>query len=162
MSVAGEPLTNNASHAQACAGLPPARQLASAVGIGARLHGYAIPGLREGEARDQMAIKSPRVAFTGLDPTAMLAEVTERLEFLVASRPGLISPTTLAAQMAATFQRHSKGRLLLNVVTGGESAGQRASRGRWQHPAPGSADQIPNVTPFAPASGVPAGQAVAA
>jgi alkanesulfonate monooxygenase len=57
--------------------------------------------------------------------TAMLTEVTERLKFLVAFRPGLISPT-LSAQMAATFQRHSRGRLLLNVVTGGESAEQRA------------------------------------
>ncbi len=57
--------------------------------------------------------------------TAMLTEVTERLKFLVAFRPGLISPT-LSAQMAATFQRFSKGRLLLNVVTGGESAEQRA------------------------------------
>ena len=57
--------------------------------------------------------------------TAMLTEVTERLKFLVAFRPGLISPT-LAAQMAVTFQRHSRGRLLLNVVTGGESAEQRA------------------------------------
>lgn len=57
--------------------------------------------------------------------TAMLTEVTERLKFLVAFRPGLLSPT-LAAQMAATFQRHSGGRLLLNVVTGGESDEQRA------------------------------------
>jgi alkanesulfonate monooxygenase len=57
--------------------------------------------------------------------TAMLAEVTERLKFLVAFRPGLVSPT-LAAQMAATFQRHSGQRLLLNVVTGGESHEQRA------------------------------------
>jgi alkanesulfonate monooxygenase len=57
--------------------------------------------------------------------TAMLSEVTERLMFLVAFRPGLISPT-LSAQMAATFQRLSQGRLLLNVVTGGESAEQRA------------------------------------
>ena len=57
--------------------------------------------------------------------TAMLTEVTERLKFLVAFRPGLISPT-LSAQMAATFQRYSRGRLLLNVVTGGESAEQRA------------------------------------
>ncbi len=57
--------------------------------------------------------------------TGMLAEVTKRLKFLVAFRPGLISPT-LAAQMAATFQRHSGGRVLLNVVTGGESAEQRA------------------------------------
>ena len=55
----------------------------------------------------------------------MLAEVTERLKFLVAFRPGLISPT-LAAQMAATFQRYSAGRLLLNVVTGGEAAEQQA------------------------------------
>src|SRR6202008_1345653 len=57
--------------------------------------------------------------------TAMLTEITERLKFLVAFRPGLSSPT-LAAQMAATFQRHSQGRLLLNVVTGGESHEQRA------------------------------------
>ncbi|MEV6521361.1 LLM class flavin-dependent oxidoreductase [Longispora sp. NPDC051575] len=57
--------------------------------------------------------------------TAMLTEVTERLKFLVAFRPGLLSPT-LAAQMAATFQRHSDGRLLLNVVVGGEPHEQRA------------------------------------
>ena len=57
--------------------------------------------------------------------TAMLAARTEKLKFLVAFRPGLVSPT-LAAQMAATFQRHSRGRLLLNVVTGGEDHEQRA------------------------------------
>ena len=56
--------------------------------------------------------------------TAMLAGTSERLKFLVAFRPGLLSPT-LAAQMAATFQRHSGNRLLLNVVTGGESKEQR-------------------------------------
>jgi len=57
--------------------------------------------------------------------TAMLSELSERLKFLVAFRPGLVSPT-LAAQMAATFQWHSRGRLLLNVVTGGDSGEQRA------------------------------------
>ena len=57
--------------------------------------------------------------------TAMLTEVTERLKFLVAFRPGMITPT-LGAQMSATFQRHSGGRLLLNVVTGGEQAEQQA------------------------------------
>jgi alkanesulfonate monooxygenase len=57
--------------------------------------------------------------------TAMLIDGTETLKFLVAFRPGLISPT-LAAQMAGTFQRHSSGRLLLNVVTGGEPHEQRA------------------------------------
>ncbi|MFG2222775.1 LLM class flavin-dependent oxidoreductase [Streptomyces sp. NPDC048644] len=57
--------------------------------------------------------------------TAMLVEATERLKFLVAFRPGLVAPA-LAAQMAATYQRHSGGRLLLNVVTGGEDHEQRA------------------------------------
>ncbi len=57
--------------------------------------------------------------------TSMLCDRTERLKFLVAFRPGFYSPT-LAAQMAATFQRHSHGRLLINVVTGGESAEQRS------------------------------------
>jgi alkanesulfonate monooxygenase len=42
----------------------------------------------------------------------------------VAFRPGVISPV-LAAQMAATYQRIPRGRLLLNVVTGGDSAEQR-------------------------------------
>jgi alkanesulfonate monooxygenase len=57
--------------------------------------------------------------------TAMLIDSTESLKYLVAFRPGLVSPT-LAAQMATTFQWQSRGRLLLNVVTGGESAEQRA------------------------------------
>ncbi|MEU8665412.1 LLM class flavin-dependent oxidoreductase [Streptomyces anulatus] len=54
---------------------------------------------------------------------AALAQATERLKFLVALRPDSISPV-LAAQMAATFQRQSGGRLLLNVVTGGDPAEQ--------------------------------------
>ncbi|HEY1858327.1 LLM class flavin-dependent oxidoreductase [Acidocella sp.] len=57
--------------------------------------------------------------------TAMLTEVTESLKFLVAFRPGLIAPT-LAAQMASTYQNYSNGRLLLNVVVGGEPHEQRA------------------------------------
>ncbi|MBB6627089.1 LLM class flavin-dependent oxidoreductase [Nocardioides sp. KIGAM211] len=56
--------------------------------------------------------------------TAMLSQVSERLKFLVAFRPGLVSPF-LAAQMAGTFQNMTGGRLLLNVVTGGESHEQR-------------------------------------
>ncbi|MGW0818564.1 LLM class flavin-dependent oxidoreductase [Streptomyces viridiviolaceus] len=57
--------------------------------------------------------------------TAMVSRHTEHLKFLIAFRPGFVSPT-LAAQMASTFQRQSGGRLLLNVVTGGESHEQRA------------------------------------
>ncbi|SKB03829.1 LLM class flavin-dependent oxidoreductase [Aeromicrobium choanae] len=48
---------------------------------------------------------------------------TTRLKFLVALRPGLISPTLLA-QMASTFQRISDNRLLLNVVVGGDPSEQ--------------------------------------
>jgi alkanesulfonate monooxygenase len=84
----------------------------------------------------QIAQAAEQLGFTGvLTPTgawcedawlttAMLVERTERLKFLVAFRPGMITPT-LGAQMAATFQRYSGGRLLLNVVTGGEDKEQR-------------------------------------
>ncbi len=47
-----------------------------------------------------------------------LATVTERLKFLVALRPGVITPA-LAARQTATLDRLSNGRLLLNVVVGG-------------------------------------------
>jgi alkanesulfonate monooxygenase len=83
-----------------------------------------------------VARAAERLGFTGvLTPTgtfcedawittAALLTETSTLRFLVAFRPGLVSPT-LAAQMASTYQRISGGRLLLNVVTGGESAEQR-------------------------------------
>ncbi len=48
-----------------------------------------------------------------------LVPVTQKLKFLVALRPGLMSPT-VAARMTATLDRFSKGRLLLNVVAGGD------------------------------------------
>ena len=50
---------------------------------------------------------------------SFLAPVTEKMQFLVALRPGLMSPT-LSARMASTFDRLSNGRLLINVVTGGD------------------------------------------
>ncbi|WP_414445019.1 FMNH2-dependent alkanesulfonate monooxygenase [Burkholderia sp. 22PA0106] len=50
-----------------------------------------------------------------------LIPATKRLKFLVAVRPGLSSPA-LSARMAATFDRMSEGRLLINVVTGGDIA----------------------------------------
>ena len=84
----------------------------------------------------QVAQAAERLGFVGaLTPTsswcedawvttAALAPLTQRFRFLVAFRPGLLSPT-LAAQMAATFQRVSGGRLLLNVVVGGDDVEQR-------------------------------------
>ncbi|MBT2507001.1 LLM class flavin-dependent oxidoreductase [Streptomyces sp. ISL-98] len=90
---------------------------------------FRAPGIRY---LNQIAQAAEHMGFDGiLTPTgtwcedawltcAALAQETERLRFLVAFRPGFISPT-LAAQMAATFQRISRGRLLLNIVTGGEA-----------------------------------------
>jgi len=84
----------------------------------------------------QIARSAEQLGFTGvLTPTgtwcedawlttAALIRETTRLKFLVAFRPGVISPT-LAAQMAATYQRISHGRLLLNVVTGGDAVEQQ-------------------------------------
>ena len=48
-----------------------------------------------------------------------LVPLTKQLRFLVAVRPGLQSPS-VAARMAATLDRISGGRLLINVVTGGD------------------------------------------
>ncbi|MFS2225925.1 FMNH2-dependent alkanesulfonate monooxygenase [Pantoea sp. B65] len=48
-----------------------------------------------------------------------LAPITKKLRYLVAVRPGL-QPPSLAARMAATLDRLSEGRLLINVVTGGD------------------------------------------
>ena len=62
--------------------------------------------------------------------TAMLVPLTRDVKFLVAFRPGLLSPT-LAAQMASTYQRLSGGRLLLNIVTGAEPA-ELARFGDWE------------------------------
>ncbi|ANE46895.1 alkanesulfonate monooxygenase [Paenibacillus swuensis] len=79
----------------------------------------------------QIAQAADRLGFQGVliptgssceDPwitAASLIHETTNLKFLVAVRPGLMSPT-LAARMAATFDRLSGGRLLINVVAGGD------------------------------------------
>ncbi|MEX0750486.1 MAG: LLM class flavin-dependent oxidoreductase [Dehalococcoidia bacterium] len=84
----------------------------------------------------QIAQAADRLGFAGvLTPTgvqcedawlisAALAMETERLKYIVAFRPGFVLPT-LAAQMAATLQRISAGRTLVNIVIGGDPAEQR-------------------------------------
>ncbi|MCI1255294.1 MULTISPECIES: LLM class flavin-dependent oxidoreductase [Corynebacterium] len=57
--------------------------------------------------------------------TSALLSRTTRLKFLVAIRPGQVSPTIIAQQGAA-FQKFSGNRLLVNVVVGGEDHEQRA------------------------------------
>jgi len=56
--------------------------------------------------------------------TALMA-VTQRLKFLVAMRPAVMTPAQ-AARMASTFDRLSAGRLLINVVTGSGKEGYAA------------------------------------
>lgn len=56
---------------------------------------------------------------------AAVAQHTEKLKFIVAFRPDAIAPAW-AAHQAATFQRLTGGRLLLNVVTGGDPVEQKS------------------------------------
>jgi alkanesulfonate monooxygenase len=56
--------------------------------------------------------------FDGWTLTSALAPLTRRLKFLVALRPGIIAPA-YAARQAAALDRVLEGRLLLNIVTGG-------------------------------------------
>jgi len=79
----------------------------------------------------QIAQAVDRLGYTGmLVPTghacedgwvvaSALIQATERLKFLVAVRPGGMS-VSIAARMAASFSRLSSGRLLINVVAGGD------------------------------------------
>lgn len=81
----------------------------------------------------QVAIAADSLGYEGVliptgrsceDPwvvASSLLPVTKRLKFLVAVRPGLHQPS-LAARMAASFDRLSEGRLLINLVTGGDQA----------------------------------------
>lgn len=50
---------------------------------------------------------------------ASLIDATRRLKFLVALRPGLVQPAQ-SARMTATLDRLSGGRVLVNLVTGGD------------------------------------------
>ena len=51
---------------------------------------------------------------------ASLVDATRRLKFLVALRPGLVQPSQ-SARIAATLDRLSGGRVLVNLVTGGDA-----------------------------------------
>lgn len=69
--------------------------------------------------------EDPWVAASALIP------LTRRIKFLVAVRPGIMSPT-VAARMASTFDRLSGGRLLVNVVTGGDPV-ELEGEGQWEN-----------------------------
>ena len=65
---------------------------------------------------------------------AAAASVTRRLKLLVALRPGIVAPTA-AARMASALDRLSEGRLLLNVVTGGDPVELAADGVQLDHAA---------------------------
>ncbi|MEB3766993.1 FMNH2-dependent alkanesulfonate monooxygenase [Acinetobacter sp. MD2] len=79
----------------------------------------------------QIAVAADNLGYEGVliptgrsceDPwivAASLIDATQNLKFLVALRPGVTTPA-LTARMAATFDRLSNGRVLLNLVTGGD------------------------------------------
>lgn len=105
--------------------------------------GYRAPSLsylaevaRAAEAQGFHAVLTPTGTWCedAWITTAALSRETERLKFLVAFRPGLISPT-LVAHQAATFQRLTGGRLLLNVVTGGDRLEQARFGDHLDHDA---------------------------
>lgn len=50
--------------------------------------------------------------------SAVVGGRTRRLKFLVAMRPGFVAPT-VAAKMSNTFDQLTRGRVMINVVTGG-------------------------------------------
>ena len=58
-----------------------------------------------------------------------VAPYTRQLKYLVALRPGLVSPT-MGTRLAATLDRVTDGRLLINVVTGGDPVELKAD-GLW-------------------------------
>jgi alkanesulfonate monooxygenase len=92
----------------------------------------------------EVARNAERLGFDGVltpvgsqcvDPwvaTAALIGATSRLRFIVAVRTGSASPA-LVAQQAAGFQRLSGGRVVLNIVTGGDPEEQQRYGDWLQH-----------------------------
>ena len=65
----------------------------------------------------------------GFEVAGYAAGCTERLGFLIAHRPGFVTPT-LAARKAATLDQLSRGRIALHIITGGSDVEQRQD-GDW-------------------------------
>jgi alkanesulfonate monooxygenase len=109
-------------------------RLSSAVALPERAAQIAF--CREAE---QSGIDSVLVDISSGKPDAMvlgmaLAASTERLKFMVAHRPGLMSPT-LFAQQVNTFSTLAPGRITLNMVAGYSPAEQLTYGDRVTHDA---------------------------
>ena len=107
------------------------RYLASATGGRALTFDY----LRQvSEAADQlgywgMLLPTGRSCEDSWVIGSAVAPATKQLRFLIALRPGIMSPV-MGARMAASLDRVTGGRLLINVVTGGDPVELKAD-GQW-------------------------------
>ncbi len=97
------------------------RYLNSQHGLRAVDYGYLQQIAQAADRLDYSGVLIP-TGVTCEDPwivASSLIPVTRHLKFLVAVRPGLTSPT-VAARMTSSLDRLSGGRLLVNVVAGGD------------------------------------------
>lgn len=73
---------------------------------------------------DQVLIGYSSSSADGLGIASYCASVTDRIQFMVAHRPGFVAPT-LAARKFSTLDHFAKGRVTMNVITGGSDDEQR-------------------------------------
>src|ERR1700730_15053847 len=84
----------------------------------------AFAGAHEDAGFDKVLIGYSAARPDGLQVAAFAAAHTERLQFLVAHRPGFMFPT-VAARSFATLDQFTEGRVALHAITGGNDAEQR-------------------------------------
>ena len=78
---------------------------------------------------DKVLVGYTATAADGFLVASHAAAHTERLGYLIAHRPGFVTPT-LAARKAATLDQFTGGRVSLHIITGGSDADQ-AKDGDW-------------------------------
>ncbi len=83
-----------------------------------RVYLGAIARAHEAAGFDRVLIGYFSSAPDGFQIAAYAASQTERLNFLLAHRPGFVAPT-LAARQLATLDQLSDGRLAVHIITGG-------------------------------------------
>lgn len=84
-------------------------------------HLVAVARAAEAAGFEAVLVPAGEACHDGWIVASTLAQHTTTLQYLVAFRPGFVAPP-VAARMAASLDRMSGGRLLLNVVTGGHPA----------------------------------------
>ena len=83
----------------------------------------------EASGFDKVLIGYSSATAEGFGVAGYAASQTETLGFLIAHRPGFVSPT-LAARQAATLDQLTKGRIAMHIISGGSDVEQRRD-GDW-------------------------------